>query len=230
MRWTTIVALLCLGTGAAALGDEKATDQKADDEQGFVSLFDGKTLKGWIGSDRKEPQGYAVEEGNLVCLKSGGGNIYTDRDYADFVFRFEFKLEPNANNGVGLRAPLTGDAAYVGMECQILDDSGTAYKDKLRPYQYHGSIYGVAPAKTGHLKPVGEWNAEEITCDGRHVKVVLNGETIVDVDLDKVAPDGKTIDGNNHPGLKRDKGHIGFLGHGARIEFRNLRIKEIEKK
>jgi hypothetical protein len=228
MRWLVMAAVLC-GINAGARGADK-NDEKGDDDKGVVSLFDGKTLKGWIDSDKKEPKGYAIENGVLVCLKSGGGNLYTEKEYADFVFRFEFKLETNANNGVGLRAPLKGDAAYVGMESQILDDSGPAYKDKLQPYQYHGSIYGVAAAKTGYLKPVGEWNSEEITCHGRHVKVVLNGETIVDVDLDKAAPDGKTIDGKNHPGLKRDRGHIGFLGHGARIEFRNLRIKEIEKK
>jgi len=218
-------AVLCSALHAGTFADEK--QRKDSDEERFVSLFDGKTLKGWIGSDRREPKGYAVEEGNLVCLKRGGGNIYTEKEYADFVFRFEFKLERGANNGVGLRAPLTGDAAYVGMESQILDDD--AYKGKLQPYQYHGSIYGVAPAKPGHLKPVGEWNSEEITCEGRRVKVVLNGQTIVAVDLDEVAPKGKTIDGRDHPGLKREKGHIGFLGHGARIEFRNLRIKELQK-
>jgi hypothetical protein len=227
MRSFAYAPMLLIAVSAFALSDEKsATEKPAHDEKGFVSLFDGESLKGWTGSLK----GYSVEEGKLVCLKQGGGNLYTEKEYADFVFRFEFKLEPGANNGVGLRAPLQGDAAYVGMECQILDDTAPQYKDKLRAYQYHGSIYGVAPAKRGHLKPVGEWNSQEITCNGRHVKVVLNGETIVDVDLEEVAKDGKTIDGNKHPGLGREKGHIGFLGHGARIEFRNLRIKEIEKK
>lgn len=225
MRHNLILAVLsiCLSSVSAFAED------KASDDKGFTPLFDGKTLKGWRGSDAKKPlTGYEVKDGVLICLKSGGGNIYTEKEYANFVFRFEFKLEPGANNGVGLRAPTSGDAAYVGMECQILDDSAPGYKDKLKPYQYHGSIYGVAPAKRGHLKTVGEWNSEEITCDGRNIKVVLNGETIVDVDLDKVAPGGKTVDGGNHPGLKREKGHLGFLGHGARIEFRNLRIKELK--
>jgi len=128
--------------------------------------------------------------------------------------------------GIGLRAPLSGDAAYVGMECQVLDDSGSQYQ-KLHPYQYHGSIYGVVPAKRGHLKPVGQWNQEEITCQGRRVKVVLNGATIVDADLDQAAPEGGTMDGKQHPGLQRTTGHIGLLGHDSVVEFRNLRIKRL---
>jgi hypothetical protein len=212
--------VICL-TAATTLS---YADDKPD-EKGFVSLFDGKTLKGWTGSLK----GYAVEDGAIVCLKKGGGNLFTEKEYADFVLRFEFKLETGSNNGLGIRAPLEGNAAYVGMELQILDDAAAQYR-KLQPYQYHGSVYGVAPAKRGHLKSVGEWNEQEVTCIGRQLKVVLNGETIVDVDLDKVAPAGKTIDGQNHPGLKRTKGHIGFLGHGSRVEFRNLRIKEITDK
>lgn len=201
-----------------------AEEKPAAEETGFVSLFDGKTLAGWVGATN----GYAVEEGAIVCLPKGGGNLYTEKEYADFILRLEFKLTPGANNGLGIRAPLKGDAAYAGMELQVLDNTADRYKN-LKPYQYHGSVYGVAPAKRGFLKPVGEWNEQEVTCQGRRVKVVLNGETIVDVDLDEVSTP-KTLDGGNHPGLKRESGHIGFLGHGARVEFRNLRIKDLAKK
>ncbi len=205
--------------GTQLLADEPKT--AAESEEGFVSLFNGKDLEGWQGSTK----GYAVEDGVLVCKKTGGGNLYTAKEYADFVFRFEFKLEPGANNGVGLRAPLEGDAAYVGLESQILDDDHPMYKG-IQPYQAHGSIYGIIPAKRGALKKPGEWNSQEITLKGRDVKVVLNGKTIVEGNLDK-ASTPKTIDGRDHPGLKREKGHIGFLGHGSRIEFRNLRVKEL---
>lgn len=210
---------------AATLGDDAKSGgptKPADDEAGFVSLFDGKSLDGWQGATG----GYEVVDGVLACKKESGGNLYTKKEYADFVFRFEFKLEPGANNGVGLRAPLQGDAAFVGMECQILDDSHPIYKN-IQPYQRHGSIYGVIPAKPGHLKKTGEWNSQEITLKGRHVTVKLNGETIVDGDLDK-ASTPHTIDKRDHPGLKRDKGYIGFLGHGSRVEFRNLRVKELQ--
>jgi hypothetical protein len=190
-------------------------------EEGFVTLFNGKDLTGWVG----DTKGYVVENGNMVCKP--GGNVFTEKEYADFVFRFEFKLTPGANNGVGIRAPLEGNAAYDGMEIQILDDRDPKYKD-LHEYQAHGSIYGVVPAKRDHLKPVGEWNSEEITAKGRQITVVLNGVTIVDADIDKASANG-TIDGNKHPGLKNTKGHIGFLGHGDVLEFRNLRVKDLAK-
>ena len=111
------------------------------------------------------------------------------------------------------------------MEIQILEDGSPVYWG-LRPYQYHGSIYGVVPARRGVLRPPGEWNAEEVTVKGRHVTVAVNGVTIVDADLDAESAAG-TMDRNEHPGLKRASGHIGFLGHGSIVEFRNIRLKEI---
>lgn len=191
-------------------------------EEGFTSLFDGKTLTGWTGS----VDGYVVEEGAISCKPKGGGFLYTEKEYGDFTFKFEFRLTPGANNGIGIRTPKGGDPAYVGMEIQVLDDTADQYK-KLQEYQYHGSIYGVAAAKKGHLKPVGEWNTEEITCKGKQVTIVLNGVTIVDADIEK-ASTPKTIDGKDHPGLKRDQGFICFCGHGAKVDFRNIRIKELK--
>jgi len=124
---------------------------------------------------------------------------------------------------LAIRSPLSGDPAYVGMEIQILDDTSGKYKN-LRPYQFHGSIYGVVPAKLGHLKPIGLWNSEEVIAKGKHISVKLNGATIVDADIEQ-ASTPKTMDGRDHPGLKRDEGHIGFCGHGDYVEFRNIRIR-----
>ena len=189
--------------------------------EGFEPLFNGRDLEGWTGDARS----YAVEDGKIVVRpEPGGGNLYTKKEYTDFVLRFDFKLTPAANNGLGIRAPLEGDAAYVGMELQILEDGSPVYWG-LQPYQYHGSIYGVVPARRGVLRPVGEWNSEEVTVKGRRVAVVVNGTSVVDADLD-TASVGGTMDGRDHPGLKRPSGHIGFLGHGSRLELRNLRIKE----
>ena len=226
MKSRHAVVLSCifgLGFSAAAL------TIAADKEEGYVSLFNGKDLAGWRYGKRgdgenKSGQGYQVENGVIFCTKGDGGNMYTEKEYGDFSFRFEFKLEQNANNGIGIRAPLEGDAAYVGMEIQVLDDYGPQYKDKLEPWQYHGSIYNVVPAKRGALKPAGEWNTEEIYAKGRQIKVTVNGTVIVDANLDDVK-DEATL--KKHPGLARTKGHIGFLGHGTRVEFRTLRIKEL---
>jgi hypothetical protein len=193
-------------------------------EPGFTSLYNGKDLTGWklVG---QEGRGYIIENGLLECPADGGGNLFTEKEYANFVFRFEFKLEEGTNNGIGIRAPYEGDAAYQGMEIQILDHDAPMYRGKLRPAQYHGSIYDVVPAKTGFLKPTGEWNSEEIVANGRQIKVTLNGHVIVDANLDSIT-DPAVL--KKHPGLARTSGHVGFLGHGpARVWFRNVRIKEL---
>ena len=189
--------------------------------KGFVDIFDGKSLKGWQGST----EGYAVKDGYLYCIKDKGGNLLTEKEYSDFVIRFEFRLYPGSNNGLGIRTPSPKvDAAYEGMEIQILDDRHPMYKD-IQPWQAHGSIYNVVPAKRDKLRPCGEWNVEEVVCDGRHVAVTLNGSTIVDANLDEVK-DPKVLE--HHPGLARKSGYIGFLGHGAQVDFRRIRVKELK--
>lgn len=192
-------------------------------EQGFVTLFDGKTTKGWTLVKGVGP-GYVIKDGVLVCPLDGGGNLLTEKEYGNFIFRFEFKTEPGGNNGVGIRAPLEGDAAYQGMEIQILDDQHEKYKGKIKSEQHHGSIYDVIPARTGFLKPAGEWNTEEIWANGDQIRVTLNGVTITDANLSLVQDEGTL---KKHPGLRRKTGHIGFLGHGSLVEFRNIRIKTL---
>jgi hypothetical protein len=192
-------------------------------EPGFVTLFDGKTLNGWILVG-KHGRGYVPENGILVCPADGGGNLYTEKEYSDFAFRFEFRMEPGGNSGVGIRAPREGDAAFVGMEIQILDDGHERYKGQLKPAQYHGSIYDVIPARPGFLKPAGEWNTEEIEAKGRTIRITLNGVIIVDANLD-IVKEPEVL--KRHPGLARKSGHVGFLGHDTRVEFRNIRIKDL---
>lgn len=193
------------------------------DEPGFAPIFNGRDLSGWTIRGQYGP-GYVVEDGKIVCPADGGGNLFTEKEYANFILRFEFKLEEGSNNGIGIRAPYEGDAAYKGMEIQILDHDAPVYRGKLRPAQYHGSIYDVVAAKTGYLKPTGEWNVEEIIADGRHIKVTLNGTVIVDANLDDVT-DPAVL--KKHPGLARATGHIGLLGHHSRVEFRNMRVREL---
>jgi len=199
--------------------------QLSDQEkaEGFQLLFNGKNLDNWQG-DKID---YTAEDGMIVVSpKEGGhGNIYTGKEYSDFILRLEFQLTPGANNGVGIHAPLEGDAAYVGKEIQVLDNTADIYKN-LQPYQYHGSVYGIIPAKREFLKPVGEWNTEEIWVKGDDIKVTLNGTVIVDGNMAEASKNG-TADHKNHPGLQRHKGYIGFLGHGSDLKFRNIRIKEL---
>lgn len=190
----------------------------------FESLFDGKSLDGWVLLD-KQGAGYEARDGNLVATRNSGGNLMTAAEYDDFVFRFEFKLESGSNNGLCIRCPLVSRRlSYEGNELQIIDNSAERYKN-IKSWQKHGSLYNVAPAKTGALKPVGEWNSQEVTVQGSRVQVVLNGITILDFDTSEVT-DRATL--ARHPGLKRTSGHIGFLGHNEPVEFRNIFVKRLQ--
>jgi HEAT repeat protein len=195
-----------------------------EEKEGFKVLFDGTNMHEWVGNTVD----YTLKRGHISLIPSSsfGGNLYTKSEYGNFVFRFEFQLTPAANNGLGIRTPMEGDAAYVGMELQIIDNEDPVYKN-LQKYQYHGSVYGVIPAKRGFLKPLGEWNYQEVIADGDHIKITLNGEVILDGNIREASKNG-TIDGKQHPGLLNKTGHIGFLGHGSPVKFRNIRIKELK--
>lgn len=192
------------------------------DDAAFRRIFNGADLTGWTGNT----EGYGVENGAIRTFPDrAGGNLYTSDEFGDFVFRFAFKVPPGANNGIAIRAPLTGDAAYQGMEIQVLDNSHPKYAG-LKPWQFHGSVYGISPALRGYQAPPGEWNHEEIHVEGRKIRVVLNGKVITEVDLDEAMKDG-TLSGREHPGAARPAGHIGFCGHGDVVHFADLRVRPL---
>ena len=206
------------------INPDNSTLSDQEKKEGFESLFNGRDLDNWVGNKTA----YYPENGILVVSPDAGGqggNLLTLKEYSNFNFRFEFQLTPGANNGLGIHTPLEGDAAYQGKELQILDNSASIYAN-LEPYQYHGSVYGIIAAKRGFLKPVGEWNSQEVIVNGDDIKIILNGEVIVDGNLKEATKNG-TPDKREHPGLNRYKGHIGFLGHGSELKFRNIRIKEL---
>ncbi|MHB8971779.1 MAG: 3-keto-disaccharide hydrolase [Pirellulaceae bacterium] len=192
--------------------------QKRDD-QGFVSVFNGRDLTGWQGA----LDNYEVLDGAIRCQPHKGGTLYTQEQYGDFVARLEFRLPPAGNNGLAIRFPGTGDPAYAGMcELQVLDTPG--YPGQLDPRQVHGSAYGMVAAQTGYLRPVGEWNFQEVTVQGSKIKVELNGTVILDADLSQV----KELMANSpHPGKELTKGHFGFAGHSDPVEFRNICLKPL---
>jgi hypothetical protein len=216
-----ILGLLLLATlpSQAQPLDDK---EKAD---GFAPLFNGKDLTGWKNYDAKKSDLWAVENGTIVCLGEGGGWLGTEKGYADFVLRLEYRLSPGGNSGVYLRAPDAGWISRVGMEIQILDDAQKSY-EKVQRWQNTGAIYHVVAPTELAGKPAGEWNAMEIRAEKRQIIVTLNGKKVVDADLDECLKDEKIA--QEHPGLKRTSGKVGLQSHTDRVEFRNLRVKEIK--
>lgn len=196
---------------------------KQEQKEGFKILFDGTSLSQWTSNTNE----YVLENGHIVMKPlDGHGNLYTKEEFDDFILRFEFLLTPEANSGLGLRHKIiTAPSGYDGMELQILYNTASIYAN-LEPYQYHGSIYGWIPAKKGFLKPVSDWNFQEVIANGNQIKVTLNGSVIIDGNLKdsvKGTPEDKIP-----KTLFYKKGHIAFLGHNSVVKFRNIRIKEIK--
>lgn len=199
----------------------KVLSEIKGDHAEFKPLFNGKDLAGWRGATET----YKAVDGELKCTGGTGGNLFTDDSYENFVVQLEFKLPPGGNSGLAIRSPLSsGDIAYQGMELQVLDHTDPMYKG-LHDYQVHGSLYGMAPALRGYLRPVGEWNYQQVTVDGDHLIVELNGFEILNTSISKAS--AKPIDGKPHPGAARKEGHFGFLGHQDPVSFRNIRIKRL---
>ncbi|MEX1135628.1 MAG: family 16 glycoside hydrolase, partial [Balneolales bacterium] len=204
--------------------EQQILEMNADEdmEEGFVSLFNGIDLSGWTGST----DAYKVEDGQIISLTGQSGNLFTEDEYSNFNLKFDFKLTPGANNGIGIRTPSDGHAAYDGMELQVLDNTAEKYAD-LEAYQYHGSVYGVAAAERGHLNPVGEWNSQEVIARDSQITIILNGETILETDI-REASTPHTLDGREHPGLLHDSGHIVLLGHNDEVAFRNIFVQDLD--
>ena len=203
------------------ISHDEATSALEADTQGqkFTSLFNGKDFTGWKG----DLANYEVKDGAIACQPGKGGNVITEKEYADFVARVEFKLPPGGNNGLALRFSGTGQPHLEGMELQVLDSEDPKYKD-LHPAQYHGSIYGLVAAHRGFLNAPGEWNFQQVTARGSKIKVELNGFTIVDADLSNVKA---SKDGEVPAGARRKSGHFGFAGHQDPVAFRNVSIREL---
>jgi len=184
-------------------------------------IFNGNDLSGWAG----EVDSYEVVEGAIQCKPGKGGTVYFNEVLSDFVVRFEFQLSPGGNNGLAIRFDGgKGDPAYDAMcELQVLDNTSPNYA-ALDSRQYHGSAYGMVPAHRGYLRPVGEWNFQQVTVVGSTVKVELNGTTILRADLSQVT---KFMDDTAHPGKDRRSGFFGFAGHGDPVRFRAIALMRL---
>jgi hypothetical protein len=207
-------------------GNEANKELAAHKADGFVELVNGKDLSNWQGA----VENYEVVDGAIVCKQGKGGDLLTKEEFENGIIRVEFKLPKAGNNGIALRTPIDGHSSKDGLELQVIDSDGynekmaAAGKGGLKPEQYHGSLYHCVGAKHGYLRPVGEWNFQEIEIQGQRIKVTLNGTKILDVDI-------STFDRSQiaHPpkGLDHTKGFIGFAGHSDPVVFRSFKVKKM---
>ncbi len=215
-RFTTTAALL-LAIGslvASAWGDEN---------QGWITLFDGKDLSAWDNGSGKPPaEGWVVEDGLLIRQKPAG-YVWSKQSFGDFILELEFKTE--GNSGVFFRTGNPGDCVQTGLEMQVDRPRDTPSKHSV------GALYdALAPSKNA---AVADWNKVVITCRGSKVTIELNGEKIVEADLDQWSQAGQNPDGtkNKYRTALKDfprEGKIGLQEHGAVVAYRNIRVKPLK--
>lgn len=177
-------------------------------------------LVGWqqIGGQQGA---WRFEKGVLAVEGENAGWLATNRQYNNFALSLEFRVAPGGDGGVFIRAPLEGDPAYTGLKIQITDDYAER-QSPLESWQYTGSIYGIQAPSDRVSAKAGQWQTLVIVAQGPRVRVGLNGTKIVDADLTNYSHIAPT-----HPGLARTDGYIGLQSRGSRIEFRQIRIREL---
>jgi hypothetical protein len=208
----------------------------------FVPLFpkdgvpEGWVVRKWDNVKNPADQGvvWKVKEGVLQGSDPRGTWLVSEREYGDFILEFEWKLGERGNSGCGLRFPMEGDPAFDGLELQMVDPRyfGDDPANAPKPSELTGALYRAVTPKIQVFKST-DWNKYQITCQGALVKVTLNEQPILEVNLDQQNTPTKKHDGSDAPPLKARprKGHIGFQElsrGGGHVEIRHARIKELK--
>jgi hypothetical protein len=218
-----LVLGLCLAGGP--FGCLNADEKESVDREGFAPLFGVPT---WVIHKGTANTWAFSDDGTIFTQRGGGGWLMTKREFADFDLRLEIKMSPNADTGIAIRSSLDVDTSFAGTQIQFVDEERSR---DWKPEDRTGGIWDVvAPQKEHVTKPAGEWNEVHVVARGRQVTVEINGALVLDVDLDKYKDRATQKKGFQrvHPDLVRDKGHIGLQSWDGRVEFRNVRIKELK--
>jgi hypothetical protein len=228
--------LLLLALAIPALAAEPNTLDAGEKADGFVLLFDGKSLDGWrtYKQENAKPQ-WQVVDGAITLTAGGGGDLITTGVYQDFDFRWEWKIVEGGNSGVMWRVAETDGPPYrTGPEYQLLDSfdkPSHKYPHELPPGNVAGALYGLVPGKPEWSKPVGEWNESRLLVQGTKFTLFLNGQLTAEVDTASDAWKAM-IAKSKFAGWDRfareATGHLCLQDHGDAVSFRNLRIKEIK--
>src|SRR5947208_8422554 len=236
MRWLTCTLTVAATLAAhleslAAPGQADNTLTQAERRAGWILLFDGKTLTGWMNSDRTAPR-TPVEDGALNPHKAGHYMLVHTQEWENFLLSLDFKISKGCNSGVFVRtAPLTPrpgkDVGWNGIEIAIDDTPGASYHDT-------GALYDLVEPSRNAMRPVGEWNHIEITCEENRIEVVLNGDKVTKANLDEFTEPNKRPDGSAH---KFDiaykdhprRGYIGLQDHGSPCWFKNIKLRTLAR-
>ncbi len=202
---------------------------EAERKAGWLLLFDGKTTAGWMNSDRTQPR-TPVQDGSLNPHKAGHYMLVHTQQWDNFVLSLDFKISKGCNSGIFVRTasltPRPGkDVGFNGIEVAIDDTPGAGYHDT-------GALYDLVKPTKNAMKPVGEWNHIEITCDKSRIEVILNGDHVTSADLSDFTEPNKRPDGTPH---KFDvaykdhpqRGYIGLQDHGQPCWFKNIKLRPI---
>jgi len=226
-------AVLLTGNRVGAAAADLAADNtltEAERRAGWILLFDGKTHAGWMNSDRTAPR-TPVEHGTLNPHKAGHYMLVHTQRWENFVLSLDFKISKGCNSGIFVRTasltPRPGkDVGYNGIEVAIDDTPGAGYHDTA-------ALYDLAKPSHNAMRPIGEWNHIEVTCDRQRIKVVLNGDRVTEADLSEFTEPNKRPDGTAH---KFDiaykdhpqRGHTGMKDHGSTRWFKNIKLKPLK--
>lgn len=225
---------LLLGFSAVAfLMGCNSTKKTTND--GYTSLFDGKTLNGWRTYQNKPADSWMVKDGVLYCKGSATdksdrrADLITDDTFENFDLQLDWKIAPQGNSGILYMVTEQYPTSYLsGPEYQVIDDVN--FPKKLEDWQKVAANYAMDPAPTAHPKPAGQWNHARIVVDHGHVQHWLNGEKVVEYDLwtnewKQHKEAGKWKDA---PGYGMSKvGHIALQDHGSEAWFKNIEIKKL---
>jgi hypothetical protein len=230
MTTRTLLLGLVLLAGAPlhAADNELTPKEKAD---GWLLLFDGKTLAAWMTSSGK-PSKTPVEDGCINPHRCGGYMMVHEKPWEDFILSLDFKISKGCNSGVFVRTyslkPRPGkDVGFNGLEVAIDDTRGAGYHDT-------GAIYDLAKPAKNAMKPAGEWNHLVVRCDRSLIEVELNGEKVTRMDMDQFTRPNLRPDGTKH---KFDiaykdhprRGYIGLQDHGSPCWYKNVKLKVLHE-
>ncbi len=234
LSFITLALLILAGASSCSHGNKKEPAENTSSDDGWVSLFDGKTLRGWHSFNSDTLTGWIVSDGCLTGLGEGGdltGDLVTDKEFKNFELSLEWKISQGGNSGVMFHVVEDGKhkTTYeTGPEYQMIDDEG--YPGKLEDWQKTAANYAMHLPENKVLKPVGEFNTMRIIVNGPHVEHWLNGKKVLQYEMwtddwNQRVKNGKWKDYPDYG--KATTGHIALQDHGSKIWFRNIKIKEL---